>query len=67
MASSSQSVKAKTLYQLLNSEQDPKVLAAAERALIAINRAANSYSGVETVFFGLSLGLVLVLAGYWSS
>ncbi|WP_434566678.1 urea ABC transporter permease subunit UrtB [Vibrio chagasii] len=58
-----QSVVLKTLNQLLNSEQDPKVLAAAERALDSYQQSQALYSGVETVFFGLSLGSVLVLAG----
>lgn len=57
------SVVLKTLNQLLNSEQDPKVLAAAERALDSYQQSQALYSGVETVFFGLSLGSVLVLAG----
>ncbi|CAH7092003.1 Urea ABC transporter, permease protein UrtB [Vibrio chagasii] len=58
-----QSVVLKALNQLLNSEQDPKVLAAAERALDSYQQSQALYSGVETVFFGLSLGSVLVLAG----
>ncbi|MFA0141419.1 urea ABC transporter permease subunit UrtB [Vibrio kanaloae] len=57
------SVVLKTLNQLLNSEQDPKVLAAAERAMDDYQQSQSLYSGVETVFFGLSLGSVLVLAG----
>ena len=57
------SVVLKTLNQLLNSEQDPKVLAAAEKAMDDYQQSQALYSGVETVFFGLSLGSVLVLAG----
>ncbi|CAK1696758.1 urea transport system permease protein [Vibrio crassostreae] len=57
------SVVLKTLNQLLNSEQDPKVLTAAERAMDDYQQSQALYSGVETVFFGLSLGSVLVLAG----
>ncbi|CAK2128746.1 urea ABC transporter permease subunit UrtB [Vibrio crassostreae] len=57
------SVVLKTLNQLLNSEQDPKVLAAAERAMDDYQQSQALYSGVETLFFGLSLGSVLVLAG----
>ncbi|PTP85899.1 urea ABC transporter permease subunit UrtB [Vibrio splendidus] len=57
------SVVLKTLNQLLNSEQDQKVLAAAERAMDSYQQSQALYSGVETVFFGLSLGSVLVLAG----
>ncbi|USD43886.1 urea ABC transporter permease subunit UrtB [Vibrio sp. SCSIO 43135] len=58
-----QSVVLKTLNQLLNREQDPRILAAAERALDSYQQSQALYSGVETVFFGLSLGSVLVLAG----
>ncbi|MGF1813217.1 urea ABC transporter permease subunit UrtB [Vibrio splendidus] len=57
------SVVLKTLNQLLSTEQDPKVLAAAERAMDGYQQSQALYSGVETVFFGLSLGSVLVLAG----
>ncbi|PTP86575.1 urea ABC transporter permease subunit UrtB [Vibrio splendidus] len=57
------SVVLKTLNQLLSSEQDQKVLAAAERAMDSYQQSQALYSGVETVFFGLSLGSVLVLAG----
>ena len=57
------SVVLKTLNQLLNSEQYPKVLTAAERAMDDYQQSQALYSGVETVFFGLSLGSVLVLAG----
>ncbi|MFA0071193.1 urea ABC transporter permease subunit UrtB, partial [Vibrio breoganii] len=57
------SVVLKTLNQLLSSEQDPKVLAAAERTMDGYQQSQALYSGVETVFFGLSLGSVLVLAG----
>ncbi|MFA0426255.1 urea ABC transporter permease subunit UrtB [Vibrio sp. 10N.222.51.C5] len=57
------SVVLKTLNQLLNSEQDPSITAAAERAMDSYQQSQALYSGVETVFFGLSLGSVLVLAG----
>ncbi|MEZ9702002.1 urea ABC transporter permease subunit UrtB [Vibrio sp. 10N.261.46.E12] len=57
------SVVLKTLNQLLNSEQDPTITAAAERAMDSYQQSQALYSGVETVFFGLSLGSVLVLAG----
>ncbi|MEZ9891444.1 urea ABC transporter permease subunit UrtB [Vibrio lentus] len=57
------SVVLKTLNQLLNSEQDPSITAAAERAMDDYQQSQALYSGVETVFFGLSLGSVLVLAG----
>ncbi|NOH92361.1 urea ABC transporter permease subunit UrtB [Vibrio sp. AIC-3] len=57
------SVVLKTLNQLLNTEQDPSITAAAERAMDSYQQSQALYSGVETVFFGLSLGSVLVLAG----
>ncbi|MCK8088380.1 urea ABC transporter permease subunit UrtB [Vibrio sp. 1CM8B] len=57
------SVVLQTLNQLLNSEQDPSITAAAERAMDSYQQSQALYSGVETVFFGLSLGSVLVLAG----
>ncbi|CDT38519.1 urea ABC transporter permease subunit UrtB [Vibrio coralliirubri] len=57
------SVVLKTLNQLLNSEQDPSITVAAERAMDSYQQSQALYSGVETVFFGLSLGSVLVLAG----
>ncbi|MCC4787322.1 urea ABC transporter permease subunit UrtB [Vibrio splendidus] len=57
------SVVLKTLNQLLNSEQDPSITAVAERAMDSYQQSQALYSGVETVFFGLSLGSVLVLAG----
>ncbi|NOJ13928.1 urea ABC transporter permease subunit UrtB [Vibrio splendidus] len=57
------SVVLKTLNQLLNTEQEPSITAAAERAMDDYQQSQALYSGVETVFFGLSLGSVLVLAG----
>ncbi|CDT67669.1 urea ABC transporter permease subunit UrtB [Vibrio coralliirubri] len=57
------SVVLKTLNQLLNTEQEPSITAAAERAMDSYQQSQALYSGVETVFFGLSLGSVLVLAG----
>ncbi|MCQ8868014.1 urea ABC transporter permease subunit UrtB [Vibrio splendidus] len=57
------SVVLQTLNQLLNTEQDPSIIAAAERAMDSYQQSQALYSGVETVFFGLSLGSVLVLAG----
>lgn len=39
------------------------LIARAELAIKKINEQASFYSGVETVYFGLSLGSVLVLAG----
>jgi urea transport system permease protein len=42
-------------------ESDAKVRKAATSAVAAIDRSRSFYSGVETLFFGLSLGSVLVL------
>ena len=44
-------------------ERDPEVVQAAASALEHIDRMRAMYGVVETVFFGLSLGFVLVLAG----
>jgi urea transport system permease protein len=49
------------LEGLMATETDPKVLQAAASAVKSINRKRTFYSGVETMFFGLSLGSVLVL------
>jgi urea transport system permease protein len=58
-----QSVVLQTLNQVIDKEKDELVVAAAERALDSYQQSQKFYSGVETVFFGLSLGSVLVLAG----
>ncbi len=50
------------LGTLIASEQDPAVLAAAEAARADIQRRVQTMRQVETLFFGLSLGSVLVLA-----
>ena len=42
-------------------EADEKVRIAAEKAVVKIDRWRTFYSGIETLFFGLSLGSVLVL------
>lgn len=44
-------------------ETDTDITNAAKAALIKINNRLQFYSAIETVFFGLSLGAVLVLAG----
>jgi urea transport system permease protein len=49
------------LAQLNDSETDPQVKQAAASAVQSIDRWRNFYSGVQTLFFGLSLGSVLVL------
>lgn len=43
-------------------ESDPAVLQAATAAVESIDSTRSVYSGIETLFFGLSLGSVLVLA-----
>ncbi|MEZ9058276.1 urea ABC transporter permease subunit UrtB [Vibrio pelagius] len=58
-----QSVVLKTLNTLLGKESEPAIIDAAERALDQYQQSQAFYSGVETVFFGLSMGSVLVLAG----
>ncbi|WP_261882627.1 urea ABC transporter permease subunit UrtB [Vibrio pelagius] len=58
-----QSVVLKTLNTLLSKESEPAIIDAAERALDQYQQSQSFYSGVETVFFGLSMGSVLVLAG----
>lgn len=58
-----QAVVLQTLNSILNTEKDDTVLTAAQRALASYQQSQQLYSGVETVFFGLSLGSVLVLAG----
>lgn len=50
------------LVRLVGSEQDPRVAAAARKALRAIEGRIQLYGFAETLFFGLSLGSVLVLA-----
>ena len=50
------------LDTLIGSEQDAEVLAAAEAARADIERRLQNMRRVETLFFGLSLGSVLVLA-----
>lgn len=51
-----------SIQQLLASEQDPRVRKEAEAALASIETAIAWYAKLETLFFGLSLGSVLVLA-----
>lgn len=58
-----QPVVLKTLNTILASSDNQAVIAAAEKGLGQYQQSQQFYSGVETVFFGLSLGSVLVLAG----
>ncbi len=50
------------IRSLLEKEQDPVVKAAAQRVLNAIDNRLEFYALLETLFFGLSLGSVLLLA-----
>ena len=50
------------LTRLLDQEQDATVKAAAARALAGIEQRVQNYALLETTFFGLSLGSVLLLA-----
>ncbi|MGY3689839.1 urea ABC transporter permease subunit UrtB [Vibrio coralliilyticus] len=63
LADYQQPIVLKTLNKVLSREQDQDVIAAAQRALDDYQQSQRFYSGVETLFFGLSLGSVLVLAG----
>ncbi|WFB49324.1 urea ABC transporter permease subunit UrtB [Vibrio coralliilyticus] len=58
-----QPIVLKTLNKVLSREKDQAVIAAAQKALDDYQQSQRFYSGVETLFFGLSLGSVLVLAG----
>ncbi len=58
-----ESIVLKTLNTLLGSDDNSDIVAAAERSLASYQQSQALYSGVETLFFGLSLGSVLVLAG----
>ncbi|KJY69979.1 ABC transporter permease [Vibrio coralliilyticus] len=58
-----QPIVLKTLNKVLSREKDQAVITAAQRALDDYQQSQRFYSGVETLFFGLSLGSVLVLAG----
>jgi len=50
------------LNQILDQEEDPAVLETARASLAAIEARLETYRLMETVFFGLSLGSVLLLA-----
>jgi urea transport system permease protein len=52
-----------TLNTIINSNSEPQVVQAAKKGFGKYQQSEALYSGVETVFFGLSLGSVLVLAG----
>ncbi|WP_019277444.1 urea ABC transporter permease subunit UrtB [Vibrio coralliilyticus] len=63
LADYQQPIVLKTLNKVLSREKDLVVIAAAQRALDDYQQSQRFYAGVETLFFGLSLGSVLVLAG----
>ncbi|WP_425667387.1 urea ABC transporter permease subunit UrtB [Vibrio tubiashii] len=63
ISQSNQAIVLKTLNTILAQETDPQLIAAAERGLQDYQQSQRLYAGVETLFFGLSLGSVLVLAG----
>lgn len=52
-----------SLNAILSTENDQPIIDAADQALMKYEQSQRFYSGVETAFFGLSLGSVLVLAG----
>jgi urea transport system permease protein len=58
-----QPIVLQTLNTIINSNSEPQVVQAAKKGLGKYQQSEALYSGVETVFFGLSLGSVLVLAG----
>ncbi|MBD1573399.1 urea ABC transporter permease subunit UrtB [Vibrio sp. S17_S38] len=60
---SKQSQVYSVLTQVMNSDADDSVTKAAQLGLNQYKQKQTIYGGVETVFFGLSLGSVLVLAG----
>jgi urea transport system permease protein len=51
-----------TLADPAGGDTDPAVRGAAAKAIVHINSWRSFYSGIETLFFGLSLGSVLVLS-----
>ncbi|SMY16895.1 urea ABC transporter permease subunit UrtB [Photobacterium aquimaris] len=52
-----------TLMEVVTDSKNPQVVAAAKYGLDTYKQQQRIYAGVETVFFGLSLGSVLALAG----
>ncbi len=63
LSSYKQPIVLQTLNTIINSNSEPPVVQAAKKGLGKYQQSEALYSGVETVFFGLSLGSVLVLAG----
>ncbi|OBT10133.1 urea ABC transporter permease subunit UrtB [Vibrio sp. UCD-FRSSP16_10] len=56
-------IVAETLNHVLSETEDPAILKAANLSLTQYQQSQSLYSGLETAFFGLSMGSVLVLAG----
>ncbi len=52
-----------TLTEIINNSESKSVIIEAEKALKTITTKTDLYAKAETLFFGLSLGSVLVLAG----
>ncbi|OEF25785.1 urea ABC transporter permease subunit UrtB [Vibrio rumoiensis] len=63
ISASTQSEVYGALNQIIHSDADESVIKAAQLGLNKFQQKQSLYGGVETVFFGLSLGSVLVLAG----
>ncbi|PKF81176.1 urea ABC transporter permease subunit UrtB [Vibrio sp. vnigr-6D03] len=63
IAESKQEAVFQVLNQLQNQSTDAVVLEATHKAIKQYQESQRLYSGIETLFFGLSLGSVLVLAG----
>ena len=63
IASSKQQEVFGILSNVMSMDSDPAVAEAAKLGLNQYKQKQSLYAGVETVFFGLSLGSVLVLAG----
>ena len=51
------------LKSVSQNDADDKVKAAAVAAVKKLARSQSFYSGIETLYFGISLGSILVLAG----
>ncbi|MDR9829114.1 urea ABC transporter permease subunit UrtB [Vibrio sp. FNV 38] len=56
-------IVAQVLNRVLASTEDESIISASNLSLTRYQQSQSLYSGVETLFFGLSMGSVLVLAG----
>lgn len=63
LSASLQPAALNALNSFIASSEDAELLVAAQKAITEIEGKVSFYSGVETLYFGLSLGSVLVLAG----